>query len=350
MFRKITVIILAASLAVFSLAAASAEGSGLFGELSRKDGADERLSVLDSIAEPIAVSLTTDSGVTVEIPQAYCEGDTVFVAYRLSGGSTRIDLHEGAPEEEISWDDVYENHIAARDWANENPSLQKAVDWLDGNGQRWASLQIAGINDGLEMEGGAYADIFAGDETTLKDGSVIGWKECRIPAENLADTMTFSLVLSCSRTVLFQDGSTFKQRYENAGRTEVSFTVNRSGAFPRLHGVSPAAAYQAEAEMAPGNVDFRGTVRVISPEQAAVWDSWYEDAGNSGPEVILSWNLYQDGRLLSEDMNGACQVNEAGEVVYEVQFPRVDRVYGLTLIPVFSESGERPGEAIPLAE
>ena len=139
MFKKPFALILAAFLLLVSLSAASA--SGLFSEMIETDCTDERLERLDEIAETISLSQTTD-GVTVEVSQAYYEGNRVYISYRADGR-------------------IYEQ-------------------------------------DGLELEDGAYADIIAGGSAEQEDGSVIGWKECVVPEDEQADPQTFCLVFRTS--------------------------------------------------------------------------------------------------------------------------------------------------------
>ena len=137
MFRKIMVLLLAASLLAFSAPAAFA--SGLFSEMADTEYSDERLPLLDQVAETVSKSLT-ESSVTVEISQARYEGNRVYISYRAS---SRI--------------------------------LEQ---------------------DGLNLEDGAYADIIAGGSIQKEDGSVVGWKECIVPEDETADMQTFFLVYS----------------------------------------------------------------------------------------------------------------------------------------------------------
>ena len=68
MFKKGLFLFLTAFLLICSVSLASA--SGLFSELNETDYADERLPVLDEVADVVSVSQTIDS-VTVEVSQAY---------------------------------------------------------------------------------------------------------------------------------------------------------------------------------------------------------------------------------------------------------------------------------------
>ena len=137
MFKKGLFLFLTAFLLICSVSLASA--SGLFSELNETDYADERLPVLDEVADVVSVSQTIDS-VTVEVSQAYYEGNRVYVSYKAT-------------------EQIYEQ-------------------------------------DGLELEDGSYADIIAGGSVQQEDGSIIGWKECIVPEDALADNQTFCLVYS----------------------------------------------------------------------------------------------------------------------------------------------------------
>ena len=137
MFKKTMVLFLAAALLLFTASAAAA--SGLFSEMNETEYADDRLPVLDDVADTVSVSKNEDS-VTVEVSQAYYEGNRVYISYKASG-------------------QIFEQ-------------------------------------DGLEMEDGSYADIIAGGSVQQEDGSIIGWKECIVPEDEPADSQTFCLVYS----------------------------------------------------------------------------------------------------------------------------------------------------------
>ena len=274
--KKIFGLILTVSLIVISLSGAFASDPGLFAELGRDEGADERLAALDQAAEKLSVS-SGSNGSFIEVSQAYFEGDRVYISYRASG------------------------------------------------------CQV--VQDGLDLEDGSYADIIAGEETGLDDGSVIGWKECIVPDDGSPEVHTFRLV------------------YRNSGsdeKKELNFTLKRHDYDQYLQGVSPAEACPAEAFLYMGKVDLKGTVLISSPEQAAGWIAWLEGEEETGTDVIVFWNLYQNGELVSPDLFGASEALEDG-VVFSVMFPRMEDLSGLTLVPEYSEAGEKPEEAIVLS-
>lgn len=276
MFRKIIALFISALLLI-PLAAAIAESeAGLFGELIDSDCADDRLAALDQAAETISVSQTTGD-VTVEVCQAYYEGNRIFISYRASG-----------------------------------PVM---------------------VLDGLDMEGGAYADIIAGGETNPEEGLLIGWKECIVPEDMLAEEQTFFLA------------------YRMTGSEEkglLQFTVKQHAYDQYLQGTSQTEVYQARAILYMGKIDLKGIVSIISPEQAASWIAWQEGAEGTGTDVIVCWNLYQNGEPVSTDLLGESAVNGTEEVTFAVMFPLTEDLNGLTLVPEYSEAGENTDEAIVL--
>ena len=347
--KKSIAVILAVSLLILSVPAAFADGSGFFGILAREEDSDERLPVLEEVAEEVSVTLVTGCGIPVEIGQAYCEGNRVFVSYRIGASTDLIELFEGAPEDGIEWDVTEENWIPAEipAWY---PDTQKENGWLDGKGQRWLKSPYCSVLDGLDMEDGSYADIYAGFESRQADGSVIGWKECFIPEGKEADALTFRLGVSGAVAVKFQDSSTFKENFGKPEREYLSFTVIRNNSLRRLQGVSPAEPGRARAELAAGNIDITGAVCLAAPDQAASWLAWQDgEEDESGTDIILCWNLYRDGELVSADLDGSVDVSETGdELLFGLMFPRMEDLTGLSLVPEYAGSGEHPEEAIPL--
>ena len=124
------------ALFIDSISVASASETGLFREMMETEYTDERLEAIDDAAETVSISQTTGQ-TTVEISQAYYEGNRIYISYHVNGA--------------------------------------------------------AEILDGLELEDGSFADITAGGEVHQDDGTVIGWRECIVPEDELAETQTFCL-------------------------------------------------------------------------------------------------------------------------------------------------------------
>ncbi len=274
MFKK-RILIPAVTLLILFVSVAFASANGLFSEMIDTEYFDERLAALDQAAETVSLSLSEGS-VTVEVSQAYYEGNRVYISYRASG---RI--------------------------------LEQ---------------------DGLNLEDGAYADIIAGGSIQQEDGSIIGWKECIVPEDELSDPQTFYLVYSIPG---------------NEEKLKLGFTLEHHEYNQFLQGTSPAEAYQARAILYMGKVDLKGAVVLTSPEQAASWLAWQEGEEETGTDVISYWNLYQNGELISYDLFGASEVLTDG-VAFSVMFPFMEDLSGLTLVPEYSDAGEKMDEAIIL--
>ena len=68
MFKKTMVLFLTAALLIFSASVASA--SGLFSEMNETEYADDRLPVLDEVADTVSVS-RNEGSVIIEVSQDY---------------------------------------------------------------------------------------------------------------------------------------------------------------------------------------------------------------------------------------------------------------------------------------
>lgn len=347
MFRKY-IAVLTAVMMLAAVSAAPASEAGTFSDFSRTEGEDERLTILNNAAESIAVSYTTEDGVTVEICQAYYEGDRMYVSYKLTGKPLYIELHEGIPEGTYAWDEERTDFAAAEKFRPVIPQRREEMKWLNGEGQRWTFDRFTSLGDGITLEDGTYADIVDGKEKYPEDGSVIGWKECRIPKESLADILTFRLTLMRFNEINFQDETTFRNWSEDLGRTYVSFRLNRNDCVRYLRGDFQAESYLAHAELAAGKVDIRGMVRLVSEKQAQGWKTWWDETTDTaGTDLILGWNLYWNGQPVFRDYDIGTLLNGDDEVIFDLQYPYLTDLGGLSLVPSYSQTGEQPDEFIP---
>ena len=274
MKKKITAsMILVTALVILSITAAVAAGLGLFGKLAGNKFADERLTVLQEKAEDVQLTATTKAGTTVTIDQAIYEGNHVYISWRAEGQSP-----------ELSPTDIY-------------------------------------MTDNLYLEDDTCLNIIAG-ESFEEDGCEIGWKECEIPEDLCADTLTF-------KTLPGHDVG------------EVVFTLARNKQFVSLAGSLAASDCQARAEVLGDKIDTMIKVYADYPEeQIAAW--------NEGKAELFDWwYLYQDGRPVDQvsDM-GSTENSEPGQIVCEEFYVRLDSHENLTLSPYDSEEYDRHPEAI----
>ena len=313
--------ILVIALVIISMTAALAAGLGLFGELAQNPRGDSRLSEVDKVADPIEREWTTDDGITIRIEQAYYEGNRVFISYRMSGDWTSTVLHEGSPDGEINWDRTI----------NDNFALIK---------------EEKGLHDGLSLADGTYLDIIGGDNIVQEDGSVIGWKECEIPDDRLEETLTFQAKLYRIHSIMYQDGTTYRQSTERGENTFFEFTLNQNTDLTRLKGSISGSNYTAMAELTAGHIDLRGKITITCPDAwIQVWKTW-ENPDHI--DMIEDWYLYVNGEIISE--NGVQGVGISGEnqLVYEVLFDAMNDLTGISLVPVYQNQQPHMEEAITL--
>lgn len=345
MAKKLSVsMILIIVLLVLSISAALAAGLGLFGELSQANNADERLPALENAAAALHAAAQMGDDIAVDISQAYFEGNRVFISYHVTGDWFAVALHEGAPDKDYQWNDVREHFVCAEHMLNDHPQGQRAIDFLDGKEPRWVEMNTAALADGLYLADGTYLDIIGGDERIQEDGSLVGWKECEIPEGSLSPELTFKAVLNRGHSVQFQDGDTYRAVYERGEKTELTFTLSQNTRCTYLKGASAQESYQAEAVLACGQVDVKGALRLTCPEAwVKVWDTW---EGGDKTDLIENWYLYQNGCLIGKHGVQEISVQGTNALSFTLMYPAVSENNGLTLVPVYSLSGEHPQEAL----
>ena len=339
--------IIAIALIVLSITAAVAAGLGLFEKLSAGENADIRLQPLGENAEKIAKKVTTEDGVTVEIDQAFYEGNRVFVSYRLTGNVFEAEMHEGVPDRGFEWDEINEDYIMSEYYMSDNSDEQKLIDMMDGQGQRWYTARGAYLQ-GLDFLDGSHMELTNEDHFEKQEaGSWIGWRESLLPEGRNEETLELKLIINYGESAYFQDNSTLYCYSREFSSTEVPFTVKRNDNLIRLEGSSETELYRARVEFTSGQIDMNGIVRVEGPGPEKWQDFWdrYEEYQESGEEVdmIITWILLHG----DEEIEAIDEwVNLAGDA--EVAFPRMDDLEGLALAPLYSETWIHKDEAIPL--
>ena len=346
MLRKTITVILAISVIVLSISAAFAAGNGLFGEVAAQEGeyADKRLSVLDGIADKPAAVQTLEDGITVEVNQAYYEGSRIFVAYKLGSNADLIQLHEGAPEAN-EWTHEVENWITGEAPAFDQADYMKEHDWLDGKGQRWLEGPYDVI-DGITLEDGTETRTVGGMEIKQTDGSLIGWLEAVIPEEKATDSQSFALSVACDYAVKFQDNTTYRENWQKTGKATVPFTVTRNKDVTTLEGTLQTKDWQAKASATSGKADMQVTIRMTSEEQSKARKELETGDGEIATDLIIYWELYQNGQPLDDVYGENRAFMDGEEVVYEMRFPRMDDVSALSLVPMYANSGVHEDEAL----
>lgn len=344
--KKISVSFVLVMMLLFLMASAAlAAGFGLFGQLSSGDHADERLPELEQVAEVLESTMTTNDNIVIEIDQAYYEGDRVFVSYRLTGNTESAVLHEGVPDrDDIVWD-FEEEMICSETWTSDRPEVQRANEWLDGKSPRWAEVHVVGIDDGIYLDDDTYLDIINGEDQYQPDGTIVGWKECVIPKDSQADQLTFKIPLRRGYTIEQQNGPTYRRSYTGSTDGAITFTLARNEHYTALKGSNDVADYQAVAAMEQGLVDLKGTITVTCP---AVWGTQITTMEDHGADMILSWNLYQNGVLISNEGTEGVRCIAETTLEYQLLYPHMANLDSLTLVPEYTRSGEHMDEALTM--
>ena len=344
--KKISVSFVLVVMMLFLMASAAlAAGFGLFGQLSSGDHADERLPELEQVAEVLESTMTTNDNIVIEIDQAYYEGDRVFVSYRLTGNTESAVLHEGVPDrDDIVWD-FEEEMICSETWTSDRPEVQRANEWLDGKSPRWAEVHVVGIDDGIYLDDDTYLDIINGEDQYQPDGTIVGWKECVIPKDSQADQLTFKIPLRRGYTIEQQNGPTYRRSYTGSTDGAITFTLARNEHYTALKGSNTAADYQAVAAMEQGLIDLKGTITVTCP---AVWGTQITTMEDHGADMILSWNLYQNGVLISNEGTEGVRCIAETTLEYQLLYPHMANLDSLTLVPEYTRSGEHMDEALTI--
>ena len=342
---------LAVALALILMASvALAAGLGVFDKLAERfdEMGETRLHGLSDVSDVVGTSVTTDDGITIDIDQCYYEGNRIFISYRESGNLYSCTRHEGTPEGEIQWSWTEKNFIAAENMISDLPVQQEDILWLNGEGQRWEEVYQASLHDGLSLADGTYLDIIGGDILAQEDGSIIGWKECEIPEEKLADELTFKVVLFRTNSIHFQDGKDYYSATTRGETTEIPFTVKQNKQFTYWGGAFGNQTYTANCEFILGQIDMRGTINVMCPEE---WVKAHSDWDyHSDDDLIECYVLYGGDQALSRlGMQGEWSKDKE-TLCFEMIFSKPQEMKGLKLVPVYTKSGDHIEEAISLVQ
>ena len=81
--------------------------------------------------------------------------------------------------------------------------------------------------------------------------------------------------------------------------------------------------------------------------QEEIWNTWENE---ENLDMIETWNLYQNGVLISKEGTQSIQTEGTQEVFFEQRYPHMESMEGLSLVPVYSQSGEHADEAIRIEQ
>lgn len=350
MKKKLSVSLALVLALILMASVALAAGLGLFDKLANGNTTNldkQRLQKLNSISDNLNKVITTEDGITVEIDQCYYEGNRVFISYRESGKLYECVRHEGAPEGDIQWDWTEKNFIAAENMMSEVPARQEDILWLNGDGQRWEERFDASLHDGLMLSDGTYLDIIGGDITVQEDGSIIGWKECEVSPGKLDETLEIKAVLFRTNSIHYQNGPDYSVANTRGETTDILFTVTRNDNLAYLSGTFMNDVYAVAADFTVGSIDIKGEIRLSCPEE---WVKAHADwEYHSNEDLIEEYRLYAGDAPL-ENGGPEWERYDPRMIFFGLTYSRPETLEGLKLVPIYTQSGAHPQEAIPLVK
>ena len=148
--------------------------------------------------------------------------------------------------------------------------------------------------------------------------------------------------------IIFQDGNTYKRLYQRGESTDIFFALKRNDRYIFLKGSAGTDVYQARVELSSGKVDLKGIVRMTVPEAwVEIWNTWKNE---ENLDIIENWSLYQNGVLISQHGTESIRTEGTQELIFEQLYPHMESIEGLSLVPVYSQSGEHMEEAIHIEQ
>lgn len=346
--KKLSVSIVLAVVLILLGSAALAAGLGLFGTMADRYGRteQERLTELDQVAERVGAAIVTGDGISVTIDQCYYEGNRVFISYRASGNLYSTELHEGHAPEDTVWDYEDRDIVCSENFTSDNLQAKKTLEYLDGSTSRWAKEFHAALHDGLMLTDGTYLDIIGGGEEWQEDGSVIGWKECEVPNEKLADTLECKAVLFRGTSITAQDENGYHHANTRGEQTDIPFTVKKNDQLEYLSGTSANDVYHVAADFTAGKIDLKGTIRLQCPSDwVKAHDDWDYHAAD---DLIEDFLIYQDDQPIANHGTESERYAEETVIFFEQLYARPESLDGMKLVPIYTQSGPHMDEAIPL--
>ena len=343
--KKLSVgIVFAMLLTVLMAGAALAAGLGLFGQIGERENSDARLPALERVAESVGASFTTDDGVTIAIDQAYYDGSRVFISYAVDGAHDVLEMGTGDPGI-VNYDREETGVRFKEQYFVDGPNGKPLMGWLDGSEPRWATRTVVNVHDGLQI-GEEYLDIIGGEYYWLEDGTLMGWKECEVPAGLAADEVTFSIGVFTHKTTRYQTADTLYTAYLERGKTTWhEFTVKKNELATALTGTTQTADWTATANLTASAIDLKGEIVLDCPASwSEVWRTWENP---NQIDFIEDWKLYVDGKKVEgHNLDGSSY--GSGPITFMVCYQMEQLSSDIMLVPDYWYGGEKPDEAIHL--
>ena len=303
--RKVSVILAAAVLLLALACAAVAAGLGAFGKLAEQTASegyselyralDEKSTTLDNVQ-----NVGDADGQTFRLTQAYVDGNSLFVAYELTGMQTTADY------------DVYLGD----------------------------SAYLAGTND--------YLNILSGEDTLREDGVMVGMKEFELP-ETLKNETSIALDFVLYRAAKYDvfDGEQWVQQQGERTETRIRVDVplNANETTETYHAERTFPTYHVAVDVTISDVKIHVKAHLTSLDGHPLGREKLE-AGE-----MMDGGLYLDGQPMNP-ISGMDEGLETTDWTMENDYTRPEQLpEKLEWIPCYyTETGteERKEEAVTI--
>lgn len=343
--RKVNMgLILALILVLLTTTVAVAEALGLFGQIGQQEHSDGRLPKLEQVSTEMDKVFDVGNGVTVTVHQAYYDGSRVFISYAVDGPHDVLEMGTGDPGI-VNYDREETGVRFKEQYFVDGPNGKPLMGWLDGSEPRWATRTVVNVHDGLQI-GEEYLDIIGGEYYWLEDGTLMGWKECEVPAGLAADEVTFSIGVFTNKTTRYQTADTLYTAYLERGKTTWhEFTVKKNELATALTGTTQTADWTATANLTASAIDLKGEIVLDCPASwSEVWRTWENP---NQIDFIEDWKLYVDGKKVEgHNLDGSSY--GSGPITFMVCYQMEQLSSDIMLVPDYWYGGEKPDEAIHL--
>lgn len=346
---------LVCALTLLMAGTALAAALGVFGQFGLKKLEENAVDVnvqasftptFSPTAEPVTdydrlMALQYDRSFTLDIHQAYCDGNKLYYSYTLQTSPLHEFSGQGLPTGVESWYMEEPGKRYEDVWTNADEQRDAAIrQHLSEN--KWYAYETWGLGDGARLADGTALNILAGDSRLLDECTLQGYQEVQLPDGFAAgDPLTFEVCILYGAQIVHQDETGVRQAHivppENRGILPLSVTVDLTGQTTVLTGAAAFEAYTAQVSLLISDVDISGTVQLTRKTPAS----------QAADDLILSYALLADGQTLP-NLDGGLRTTEEGVMEIGLRYDLPDDVSSLMLCPEYARTGVQQAEAILL--
>ncbi len=359
--RKLSLsLALALVLALALIGAAIAASLGVFGQFADSSIDKDKLDKLETISQSYGQSTTIPATKThpesvFEVDQVFYDGDALYISYGMTGMTASGKLLGEKPGEEAlkgyeDYGDLDSNADAIRQMLGEG-FWQETEKKIKTDGFAHIEVYTRYKSDGAYLDEDTYINPSEGDFKVKEDGSQIGYTEYERPlpaAIQNKDSFDLYLKIYSGTTRFYLTGDKVMAHTE---RTEekLPIKVMRSSEKTALlagSGSFKEYSIQISAKMNPAEVKADIVLTPADPGFLAPWQIADMDKADEEHDFLRSYKLYAGDKAIRDI---AYQSNiDQGTLVIQMGFQKPETAENLKMVPVYSQSGEHPEEAVTL--